>query len=545
MTTPLDPNADDKQSIEAVAFDAPGAPFAATSSIETSYSPAQAALAVRSGAPWWHSQFNLMLCVFGLLAFAAFLFVVLAPPPSAQSLSNSVVTTDGAMQTAAPTLSEAPWDEIRRAQARTDSQDILAELLGVKKQLENKDVQTWAADRYQAALDSAQLGDDFYARQDFIEAIKGYRVAFDQMDSLKELIPDVLKNKIVQGNAAIAQGKSTLAKRIFNQALALDRNSIDVLKGLGRANNLDQALDLLNSAQIDEQSFTGSDELEDLQSAAQKYQQIVDLDGSLSQASDGVARVQDMIIDKQYRLTMSQGFAALFAGRNSSAKSMFSKSLKIRPTDAMATSAYRQSLASDRSSSLGSLLNSAKQFETQELWANAISNYQVALQRDPNQIGAKLGLIRSQARRGLDQRLLDAMSDPLSLSRSSQKQLAISALNDARAISKKGPLLERQIALLGSTIQQLDLTINVRFVSDQLTNVSLTKAGARSINLGKFASKDLALKPGRYVVSGVRLGFQDVRQEVDLMAGTSELLSVTIQCDQVIGVIVNPRNSNG
>jgi tetratricopeptide (TPR) repeat protein len=545
MTNPQDSNSDDKQGIEAVAFEGPGAAQASTSSIEASYSPAQAALAVRSGAPWWHSQFNLMLCVFGLLAFAALLFVVLAPPPATQSLSNTVITRDGATQTAAPTSSEAPWDESRRAQARTDSQDILEDLLGVKKQLEDKDVQSWAADRYQSALDSAQLGDDFYARQNFVEAIQSYQLAFDQMDSLKELIPDVLKNKIHQGNVAIDQGKSTLAKQLFNQALVLDRNSIDALKGLGRANNLDQALDLLNSAQIDEQSFASSDDLEDLQSAAQKYQQIVELDGSLSQASEGVARVQNLIIDKQYRLTMTEGFTALFAGRNALAKRAFSKSLKIRPADAMATSAYRQSLASDRSSSLGSLLTSAKEYEAQELWANAISNYQVALQRDPNQIKAKLGLIRSQARGDLDQRLVRVMADPLALSRSSQKNVATAVLNDARAISKKGPLLERQIAQLESTLQQLDSTINVRFISDQLTKVSLTKAGARSINLGRFANKKLALKPGRYVVSGVRLGFQDVRQEIDLLPGASDSLSVTIQCQQVVGARINSSNSNG
>jgi tetratricopeptide (TPR) repeat protein len=545
MTTPSDPKSDNKQDIEAIAFDAPGASSAAKSSIETSYAPAQAALAVRSGAPWWHSQFNLMLCVFGLLAFSALLFIVLSPTPVTQSLSSTVVTSDGATQTAAPTTGEAPWDESRRVQARTDSQDILADLLGVKKQLENKDVQAWAADRFQGALDSAQQGDDFYARQNFVDAIKSYQIALDQMVSLKGLIPGVLISKISHGNAAIDQGKSTLAKKIFGQALALDRNSIEALKGLGRANNLDRALDLLNSAQIDERNFASSDDLEDLQSATQKYQQIVDLDGSLSQASEGLARVQELIVDKQYRLTMSQGFAALFAGRNALAKSTFSKSLKIRPADAMATSAYRQSLASDRSSSLGSLLNNAKQFETQELWANAISNYQVALQRDPNQIGAKLGLIRSQARGDLDQRLLEAISDPIALSRTSQRQFATTALNDARAISKKGPLLERQIAQMETTIQQLDSTINVRFVSDQFTKVSLTKAGTRSINLGRFANKTLALKPGRYVVSGVRLGFQDVRQEVDLVPGASDSLSVTIQCDQVIGATANLSNSNG
>ena len=101
---------------------------------------------------WWHSQFNLMLAVFSLLVVAAFIFVSLTPDP----LENRIVTLvsdDGGIsksETAAKPLEteSAPWDEKRRAQARKDSQDILARLLKTKKLLEAQGVSQWANEEF-------------------------------------------------------------------------------------------------------------------------------------------------------------------------------------------------------------------------------------------------------------------------------------------------------------------------------------------------------------------------------------------------------------
>ena len=147
-----------------------------------------------------------------------------------------------------------------------------------------------------------------------------------------------------------------------------------------------------------------------------------------------------------------------------------------------------------------------------EEWASALSTYQAVLQRDPNQVSAKLGQIRSQARKQLDQSLVDVLADPLALSRATQRSRAEKILADARAIKTKGELLTRQIGQLDASLKQLDSAVKVSFSSDQLTDVSLVKVGAKPISLGKFSRKNLALKPGRYVVRGTRLGFKDERK---------------------------------
>ncbi len=521
------------QRIEAIKFDAPGAQQSNTQTTEQ-LNDLPASLKPVVKAKWWHSQFNMMLSVFGLLALAAILFVVLAPPPEATNLST-VVESDGSTRTAQATESEqtAPWDESRRAQARTDSQEILADLLDSKKELEAKNVKEWAAERYEAALARAAEGDEFYKRQDFASAIEQYQGAHDDLRSLDALIPEVLAAKVSAGQKAISEGKTELAKEQFQAALRLDQNHIPALSGLDRADNLDQVLEILRAAALDEQEFLTTDELIHLDRAEQKLAQAIQLDQNMEPAVKGLARVKERAADKRFRDSMSKGFSALFKGSYGSARQGFSAALKIRPGDPTASTAYRQSLASDKRSSLSSLLAAAKRFEAQEEWGSALSNYQVVLQRDPNQVSAKLGQIRSQARLNLDQEINSVLADTLALSRSSQSERATTVLNDARAIKNKGSKLKQQIASIESALQQVGSTVKVSFLSDALTEINLTKAGSNKVRLGRFTSKKLALKPGRYVVTGSRLGYRDVRQEIELRANSS-VQTFNIVCNQPI-----------
>lgn len=494
-------------------------------------------LLTRDDAPWWHSQFNLMLCVFGLLVIAAGLFILLTPAPTLSKQNNTLVSADGqSSQTlngasaVSPDESLAPWDESRNTQARTDSQDILSQLLISKKELEAKNVSDWGVEGYDSALAKAAKGDEFYKVKDFQNAISSYQAALDEMQALDELIPEVLKGLVSQGNVAIDKGKTDLARQKFQSAMALDRNNIPALRGIDRATTLDQVLGIMRQAAIDEQQFQRTDDIEFLVLAGQKYQQVLTLDPRTEQAEIGAQRVADLSTDKQFRDAMSSGFSALFKQRFATAKQHFAAAIKIRPNDETANAAYRQSLASDKRSSLTSMLASAKAQERAEEWASALSTYKAVLQRDPNQVSAKLGEIRSQARKQLDQSIQAVLADKLILSRSAPREKADAVLADAQRIKNKGSVLSGQIADIEASLKQLDSTIKVSFSSDGLTDVGLTKAGSKKVNLGKFSLKKLMLKPGRYTISGVRLGFKDVRRDIELRVTGDDIQRYSIKC---------------
>ena len=183
---------------------------------------------------------------------------------------------------------------------------------------------------------------------------------------------------------------------------------------------------------------------------------------------------------------------------------------------------------------MSSLISSAKGLEKSEEWAAALSTYEAILQRDPNQVSAKLGTIRSQARKQLDQSIVNVLADPLALSRTSERAKAEKILADAKAIKAKGRVLSNQISQLDSALKQVDNTIKVSFNSDELTDVSLVKAGSKAIRLGRFKTKNLALKPGRYVIRGTRLGFRDERKDIELRANGEAVQVFSIACTQSV-----------
>ena len=386
------------------------------------------------------------------------------------------------------------------------------------------------AQGYESALEKAAKGDEFYKVKDFQNAIDTYQAALSEMQSLDALIPEVLDTLVTQGNAAIDDGKTDLAREKFQAAMALDRNNIPALRGIDRASTLDQVLAIMRQAALDEQEFRSTDDIEHLRLASEKYEQVLVLDPRTDDAKLGAQRVSELTADKQFRDAMSSGFTALFQNRYGNAKQGFAAALKIKPNDDAASSAYRLSLASDKRASLSSILANAKRLERNEEWASALSTYQAVLQRDPNQVSAKLGKIRSQARKRLDISIKDVLSDTLALARESQRQKAESVLADAQRIKNKGSVLRKQIANIEASIKQVDSTIKVSFTSDGLTDVNLTKAGAKKIRLGKFSVKNLALKPGRYVISGVRLGFKDERREIELRVSEDDVQNYSITC---------------
>ena len=290
------------QRIAPQSFDAPSSDkrdIVENSSTKNESKSSHTRLEITDNSRWWHSQFNLMLAVFSLLVVAAFLFVSLSPKPS----SNSYVTLvkqdgeeikDAAAVKQANIEEQAPWDEQRRAQARTDAQDILSGLLNDKKILEAQGVQQWADQEYQSALEQADLGDSLYKQQDYRLAIGAYQEAAQQMEDLQGRLPEILKERIKDGFIAIEQGQSALAKQQFQQALALDRNSISALKGLGRAQTLDQVIELYAQGDDLEQQFKTDDRLESLQAATEKYQQALSLDKDYVVAQNAIDRVADL-----------------------------------------------------------------------------------------------------------------------------------------------------------------------------------------------------------------------------------------------------------
>lgn len=71
--------------------------------------------------------------------------------------------------------------------------------------------------------------------------------------------------------------------------------------------------------------------------------------------------------------------------------------------------------------------------------------------------------------------------------------------------------------------------MDVTLRSDNLTSVTVYRIGA----LGNFTEHSLQLKPGHYVIVGTRVGYRDVRRELNVAPGNAPP-ALLIQCVEPI-----------
>ena len=90
--------------------------------------------------------------------------------------------------------------------------------------------------------------------------------------------------------------------------------------------------------------------------------------------------------------------------------------------------------------------------------------------------------------------------------------------------------LQNQLLVLEGLLLHSQISIEVVFQSDSITDVTLLKVGY----MGSFENTTVALKPGRYVVVGKRDGYKDVREEFVIGYEGKEISPVLVACSEQI-----------
>jgi hypothetical protein len=83
--------------------------------------------------------------------------------------------------------------------------------------------------------------------------------------------------------------------------------------------------------------------------------------------------------------------------------------------------------------------------------------------------------------------------------------------------------------MLEALLESSQVEIDIRLVSDSLTDVTLLRIGT----MGTFEQRSISLKPGRYVAVGKRIGYREVREEFTIGFGQTPD-SVVVQCEERI-----------
>ena len=409
-----------------------------------------------------------------------------------------------------------------RVQARSETEAVLGELLSTMDTLERRAVARWGGLQYKQAQAVYAAGDAAYLARDYATAADKYRQAIDIADPLLEEVDQVFATTFEAAQAALDAGESTEALPLFDLAVAISPNHAGAKAGYERAKNLDTVLTLTD------QGFAQEKELE-LEAARQSFARAVEIDPEWKPASDGLERVLETIKQMEFDQRMTEGLAALADRDFLGAQAAFRMARQLKPDSPEPADGMLQVDQGIRLVRIESLERDARSQENSEQWDVAVETYQAILELDANLEFAQRGLSHARQMLALHQRLDDYIANPDSLSAPATMQAATKLIVDITRMPSIGPRLGDQRDELSRLLKRAATPLRVRFLSDNVTDVSIYKVG----KLGSFATQELSLRPGTYVAVGSRPGYRDVRLEFRV-APEIELEPVVVRCEEPI-----------
>ncbi|BFM14907.1 hypothetical protein R50073_10900 [Maricurvus nonylphenolicus] len=454
----------------------------------------------------------------------------LVTPPTIETASPEDPAGPASVAGSAPTggspavSNESPWQDAQLAKARRAAQEILAKLLDKQKTLESMQVELWAKANYQQAMSYAEQADSLYRQRQFDQAQAQYEQALSQLEQLVAMADTIFTDSLKDGEQAIAERNAEQAISAYQLANAIRPHNDDAQKGLTRAQTLTDVINLLDEAenlQLNQQ----------WQAAKDKVEAALKLDPEFAPAQAQLKQLTTTLRDERFSQLMGEGYSHLYNEKFIAAKKSFKQALAVKPQEKTAKQAIEQANNQHTQFLIKQHMATALKQEQQEKWQDAVNYFEQALKLDDSLVKARVGLIRTQARATLDDKLEQTIANPQRLANNAVYNQAQGLLRDAKAINKPGPRLQQQTTLLQAVLEKSQIPITVQLQSDNLTQVTLYRVG----KLGNFTERSMALKPGRYTLVGTREGYRDVRQEFTVLPN-GQTSPIVIQCREKVSL---------
>ncbi|MCH7894291.1 MAG: hypothetical protein IH907_07275 [Proteobacteria bacterium] len=398
----------------------------------------------------------------------------------------------------------------------------MAQLLRRQIALEDRAVQLWAADEFNAAVERVRSADTMFHNGDYANALNAYRTALEEIDRLTAQVDQVLNAALEAGAQALLDGDPATARQNYELAAAIDPGNRDARQGLSRSATIEQVLALMAVAET--KAAAG-----DLSGAKKTYQELLAIDSQWQPARTALGQLNRELARRSYNGLMSAGFANLADNRLNKARDAFQSALRMKPGSKDAQDGLFQVEEAIKLAEISHLRTQAKQYAAVEQWPLALNDYQSALKLDPNLVFARDGEAHAQKMIRIDREFASYMVQPERLGEDNVYQAALGFLEQTRLLANPGPRLQAQLLQLQVQLQVARIPVRVDLVSDRLTEVFIYRIG----KIGTFADHSVRLVPGKYTLIGTRDGYRDVRRQLLVLPGISPE-PIVIRCEEKI-----------
>ncbi|MFU8764414.1 MAG: tetratricopeptide repeat protein [Haliea sp.] len=428
--------------------------------------------------------------------------------PAASNSDSGVMPANQAAREPPAEAAASPWSDAQQARLRKEAQDVLAQLLPLQFELEERGAASWAPEALASATAAAGRGDGHYQAREFVPAKEQYEASLTQLQALQAAIPAILEAALQRAVESLETGDREALDAALAQAALLAPDSPELAALAARAASMDALQALLATAAAAETAG-------DLAAAEQQLREATDLDPDSRQARAQLARVSAAHGQQRFHRSMSEGYEALDRGSFAEARSAFQKAGTLQANSAEVSTALAELKTAETAARLAGLQRQGRNLEDSEAWEDAVARYQEALQLDATLVFAQEGLARVEPRARLDRQLREALEAPERLADPAVAASLEKVLQQARTLSPQGKVLAAQLSELEQTLAQATTPLTVTLRSDQQTEVLVQRVA----RLGQFSERELELRPGTYTAVGSRNGYRDVRQTFTLRYG--------------------------
>lgn len=385
---------------------------------------------------------------------------------------------------------------------------------------ESRGAGVWGGAEFAAAKSLGELGLDAGAQREYVLGRDRLEVARQRLERVATEVPRVIASRLAEGRAAIDEGRLPVARTALELVAQADPGNLEATQGLARVAALEPVLPVLVAAEAD--ALAGRT-LE----ALQGYEQVLRVDGDNTMAKAGLARVRSAIGSDRYARAIGEALAALRNDRLDQARSALSAARGLRPSGNELAGVSEQLRAAGERRDLEGTRSEIDSLERAERWAEALARYEALLVEDPSLQFAQQGRLRVAPRARLVERLDDLIWRPERLAAPEVRRDANRWLAEAAKAPAPAEQTRARAARVGELLGLYDRPVLTIMQSDGLTEVAIQRLGS----LGAFTRREITLKPGRYVVTGIRAGYRDVRREV-LVTPTTEGVVIDVRCTE-------------
>lgn len=388
-------------------------------------------------------------------------------------------------------------------------------------------------DTYENAYILFSEGLFFLDNGSFFEAKRRFEDALERMSLIEGRLGEYKDRQLREGQAALADGDTQGAFDAFNRVLEIDDRNEVARRGLKRAETLDRVFPMLEQARAFENEGQ-------LVRANDLYVSAYELDPLSARAQEGAVRTERMVKDMAFNNALAEAVEAAEQSNWHMAIEATKKALEVYPDNEDVKERLKEFRQLEFDYKVSSALARGRDFERAREWRLAQAAYEEALRLDSRNQTAIAGIRRTgDVGRALIryQRLIELAQveavDNLDF------QASINYFNEAMSIKPDYLPLGEDAERLKDFLQQQSRPVSLRITSDNRTWVSISGYD----HLGQFRDKEVKILPGRYRIVGRRRGFEDVVQQVTIIAGQGMWLNNQKISGNQINVVPTQRSN--